>query len=803
MIINTRFFTAGKPMTDGSAMISCTCTGRRHSFLKAFAAAWAIILMLGPNPVKADTGNFIGTASVNAPTTVSLTAGQTSAQYSAYAGGAYPVLKNGEVVAKESWHWTENCTPQDGSATVTVSYTAGGAPISVAACDILFTIADAQSGKRLRIVRETCTASTIINFAGSPLPVSAAQSPAQEKQLQSPVAVAPPTPAPATVPAVLVNNFKNPAAPPVSKPVQSKPPALVAAAPNPVPAVEPPMAHPAAKAFYDKPVLNYYQQQQNDTAPTPTIDQNPPTPPALTTTAPITLPDYHEAAGPALTIDQSVEIALEKNTEVANAELSLRRVRYQSEEITGQAYPQISVSASDTYNNRDSSPGGVTGVSSNLNTSGLTIPTITDSQSNTLLSSSSSASSAQTASASTSTVGSGSSTSTTTATIVPVTGPVGGTSSGAATSDALQAASHAKSPLATGTVGSSPIIQQFTSTPFRLNNYGGKLSLSQVVDVNGLISTSEKLLKNEVAFYELDLTRVQNEVAYNVKNQYYAVLRAEQQLTTDNEQVTNSQAELTDAQERYNAGTSPEFDVVSAQTQLSSAQQSLLDAEITVDVQRATLNNLLNQPMDTPFTTIQTPTPALPAGDTDTAEIATANANRPELQQSTLALDIANKLIKLDRAGLLPQVALTAVTTYNGYASFPNGLGTNSSVTAAVTLPLFDGGQTAARVNEAHMDEQKQQVNRQTLLNDIALEVRSSFVNVRNGTALVDANIQAVAEAKESLRLANIRYKTGTGTLLEVTNAEANLAVAETNLSTAQFQLSTEYASLLRSEGLR
>ena len=281
------------------------------------------------------------------------------------------------------------------------------------------------------------------------------------------------------------------------------------------------------------------------------------------------------------------------------------------------------------------------------------------------------------------------------------------------------------------------------------------------------------------------------------------MLRAEQQLTTDNEQVTNSQAELTDAQERYNAGTSPEFDVVSAQTQLSSAQQSLLDAEITVDVQRATLNNLLNQPMDTPFTTIQTPTPALPAGDTDTAEIATANANRPELQQSTLALDIANKLIKLDRAGLLPQVALTAVTTYNGYASFPNGLGTNSSVTAAVTLPLFDGGQTAARVNEAHMDEQKQQVNRQTLLNDIALEVRSSFVNVRNGTALVDANIQAVAEAKESLRLANIRYKTGTGTLLEVTNAEANLAVAETNLSTAQFQLSTEYASLLRSEGLR
>jgi outer membrane protein TolC len=67
----------------------------------------------------------------------------------------------------------------------------------------------------------------------------------------------------------------------------------------------------------------------------------------------------------------------------------------------------------------------------------------------------------------------------------------------------------------------------------------------------------------------------------------------------------------------------------------------------------------------------------------------------------------------------------------------------------------------------------------------------------------VDANVQAVAEARESLRLANIRYKAGTGTLLEVTNAEADLAVAETNLATAQFQLLTEFASLQRSEGLR
>jgi outer membrane protein TolC len=542
--------------------------------------------------------------------------------------------------------------------------------------------------------------------------------------------------------------------------------------------------------------------QTNTALPNPQIDLKAGAPPPLTNTAPITLKPYTEASGPTLSIDQAVDLALKNNTQVAASALMLKRVKFEMLEITGEAYPQISVSASDTYSNRDTSPGGVTSGQTTLNTDGVTIPTITDAQSGSIFSSASSGTTAQTSSTSATTVSGGSSTTSSNTTITPVTGPAGSASTSTSSSDALQA--KATTPVTTtSSTANNPIIQEFASTPYRLNNYGGKLSLSQVIDVNGLVSTSEKVLKNEVTFYTYDLQRVQNEVAYNIKSQYYSVLRAEQQLATDQEQVTNTQAELVDAQNRYNAGTSPAFDVLSAQTQLSSAQQALINAQITVDVQRASLNNLLNRPIDAPFTSVTPATPTIPAEDTDAAEIAVANSNRPELLESNVALDIANKLVKLDHAGLLPQVALSAAVVYNGYASFPNGIGTTSNITAAVTLPLYDGGQTAARINEAKTDVETQQESRQTLLSDIALEVRSAFVNVKNGTALVDANVQAVAEARESLRLANIRYKAGTGTLLEVTNAEADLAVAETNLATAQFQLLTEFASLQRSEGLR
>jgi outer membrane protein TolC len=538
-------------------------------------------------------------------------------------------------------------------------------------------------------------------------------------------------------------------------------------------------------------------------APNPAITLNPAPPPPLTATAPITLPNYQEPTGPLLTVDQAVESVIENNTQVQTSRLQLKRVKYEVQQVTGEAYPQLSFSASDTYSNRDTSPGGVTSASSTVNSSGLNIPTIVDDQSNASGAASNNVSTAQTASTTTSsTSGAGSSTTSSTVTLVPVTGAAessGTTSSGSTASEGLKPDATTGS----STTTTNPILQNFTATPYRINNYGGRISLSQLVDIDGLVSTSERLLKNEVTFYTIDLNRMENELAYSTKSQFFAVLRAEQQLTTDQEQVTNYQAELTDAQNRYEAGTAPAFDVVSAQTQLSSAQQALIDAEITLDVQRATLNNLMNRPIDTPFTTVTPNIPALPTDNTDATELAIAKANRPELLESVITLEIAKKLVKLDGAGLLPQMALSAALVYNGYASFPDGLGTSSSVTAAITLPLYDGGQTKALVNEAKTDVQVQQQTSDQLEESVALEVRSAFVNVRDSSALVAANSQGVAEARESLRLANIRYKAGTGTLLEVTNAEANLAIAETNLATAQFQLQTEYASLLRSEGLR
>ena len=317
--------------------------------------------------------------------------------------------------------------------------------------------------------------------------------------------------------------------------------------------------------------------------PTMTI---PPATPSLTTPLAQGANPGTASTGPALTLDQVVSQALAVNPQVVLSEERLRRVQYQVRETEAQGYPSISAAVSDTYSDHPTVGGAVSSNTFNVNAGGLVIPSITDAAQGSTFSSSSNTTN-------TAVTGSGSATSTSTTTNSPTIVPVTPVSSGTSTSSARPVAAK---PNATGPGGSG----NGNGATLRRLNYGARLSLSQPLDIFGLVATSEKVLKTNVEFYQLELDRVRNELAVTVKTTFFAVLRAQSSLATAQEQVDDSQAVLDNARVRYNAGAAAEFDVVSAQTQLSSAQQSLINAQNTLEVQQANLNNLLNRSLDTP-----------------------------------------------------------------------------------------------------------------------------------------------------------------------------------------------------------
>ncbi|HEX5324480.1 MAG TPA: TolC family protein [Capsulimonadaceae bacterium] len=580
-------------------------------------------------------------------------------------------------------------------------------------------------------------------------------------------------------------------------------------------------------------------------AGTPTVPMPTVTVPTLVTGLPTT------PAAPPMTLDQVIARVLSTNPTIllSQQRLKLAQAAIQQGEASG--FPQVRISAADTYSGVATLGGpGSVAVQNPTAPGGSGIQTIVDAAQGQTFTGGGGTLGTTTTQAISSSGGTGSSsTASNGATITPVSpsnptatpggttttpgvGTTGGTGSppiagggGSGGGATPQVAKPSNSQLP-----SDPILQQYAAlaasqdpsnqntpvlapnatgsngknnnAPTSHNAYGGNISLSQLVDVFGLVPAAVGVLKESAQFFEIDLDREMNEEALTTKNTFYEIVRAQNDVATAQEQVTNAQATVTDAQQRFNAGVAPEFDVISAQTQLSSAQAQLLNAQNTLNTQKANLGDLMGLPAGTDFILTAPDMPALANSYTEPDEIGKAYGSRPEMRQAKLDEDISDKLVKLAYGQKLPTLAIGGNVDYTNNA-IAGSSHYSESVTAQISMPLYDGGLANSEIRQAKIDQQTTKITETQLRQNIALEVEAALINLQNASALVQADEANVTASRESLALAQVRYRAGVGTLLDVTNAQAQLAASEENLSAAEFQLQTANAALVRAEGGR
>jgi len=108
------------------------------------------------------------------------------------------------------------------------------------------------------------------------------------------------------------------------------------------------------------------------------------------------------------------------------------------------------------------------------------------------------------------------------------------------------------------------------------------------------------------------------------------------------------------------------------------------------------------------------------------------------------------------------------------------------NVASNVTQPIFRAGAVAAVVDGA-------EARKQIALSQYAQSVQAAFRDVHDALAASDANAQIEVSAqhrvqalKEALRLAELRYKNGYSSYLEVLNAQRDLMQAQTSVIDTQ-----------------
>jgi len=312
--------------------------------------------------------------------------------------------------------------------------------------------------------------------------------------------------------------------------------------------------------------------------------------------------------------------------------------------------------------------------------------------------------------------------------------------------------------------------------------YSANLRVTQNVFSGGGTMADIRRAKNSVRAERARLAVTEQDVLLSVVRAYMDVFRdaAVLRLNINNEKVLARQLEAT--RDRFNVGEVTRTDVSQAEARLSRATADRIQAEGDLQIGRGVFVQIVGQP---PADLTKPPTVTdLPTSREET--IALAQSNNPIVLAALFDERAADANVKVVRSELLPKVDVVGEGGRSRNQSASDFTRDSASITAQLTVPLYQRGSVSSRVREA-----KQVVGRNRLLlsearreaTEAGNSAWESLVTARARIRSFSAEVRANRIALEGVQQEAL---VGSRTVLDVLDAEQELLDAQVNLVRAE-----------------
>lgn len=277
--------------------------------------------------------------------------------------------------------------------------------------------------------------------------------------------------------------------------------------------------------------------------------------------------------------------------------------------------------------------------------------------------------------------------------------------------------------------------------------------------------------------FDLDAARLS--VSAAIASSYFELLAARERLRIARENLTVAERVLRVVEARQRNGVATTLELSQQRSTVLAQRSALIPLELA-ERQTLTALALLLGRVPLGYTLggealYALQPPALAAGLP-----AALLTRRPDLASAEAQLASADADVAAARAALLPSVGLSASAglATSSWLSLANPAST-LSLGASLAQTIFDGGQRRAQVALS-------QSARRVLVETYAAAVRTALKEVDDGLGNVERNrrqalMQAdiVEQARQTLRLAELRYREGSDDLLTVLDAQRTLFAAQ------------------------
>jgi outer membrane protein len=319
--------------------------------------------------------------------------------------------------------------------------------------------------------------------------------------------------------------------------------------------------------------------------------------------------------------------------------------------------------------------------------------------------------------------------------------------------------------------------------------------------------------KEVSAISNITFTAAHQQLIYNVSLAFYEHAAALARLATATQSLKNAQVVQAAAEDRYKHGVGTV--VEAAQARQATAQANLAVVEAKGGSQDSYLA-LISAIGISPLTKLKiadvggrrlSPSMAAPVEKI----ISQALARRPDVQSAYAAQKASLANVRAAQAEFMPKIFLSATGTYNSgnldVTALPsagqqpptvniNGNSLGGSIFAGIAMPLYDGGTRSAALAQAHAEADSAEARLTRVREDAVRQIALADNGLRTSLAAYAASQSLAAAAQTTFESALAAYRSGVGSITDLTIAQTQLLQAK-NAATSAYSTALSAAATL------
>jgi len=316
-----------------------------------------------------------------------------------------------------------------------------------------------------------------------------------------------------------------------------------------------------------------------------------------------------------------------------------------------------------------------------------------------------------------------------------------------------------------------------------LDNYSTSLRVTQPIFAGGAIPATINAGKLFSLLTDQTVRAEVQGLTYTAVHTYYDVLLNQHLLQISADAVRSAQAHLDDVKRKRQGGVASDFDVLRAEVELSNFQAELIQNKNAINLAKAQLIKEMGVSQDSDFI-LSGKLDYCPSEMTMERAVEAAFRNRPDLISGEFDIKYQKELLKINWSRYWPTISGFYENIWSNpdpHQSTMVRWGHLWQAGFAATLPIFDGLSREGEVIQQKARVRQAQIGLIDTEETALFELTSALLSIQNAAEFVESQRLNLTRAEEGLRLAEVGYREGINTQVEMIDAQAALTTASAN----------------------